>query len=194
MRKRCDIWGGVCAKNIGNYEYIFCKTAWTTVTTCCWTIAIGLTVWHWDKICSPNLGIKPSLSRLERMQRYAGPEPRQILLHLPQPCPVSFCYCEDSDYFGDSVLLRRKNLEQKPTSRIFLPNSVSEIFISRIIWRKRWFYPNLHIVMVQFILFINSSWCKIASVRQGIESILAPQPAATTFVFSSVLSFFYGCM
>ena len=47
-------------------------------------------------------------------------------------------------------------------------------------------FPILHIVLVQFILFFISSWCKIAIARQGIDTILLPQTAATTFAFSSV--------
>ena len=49
-------------------------------------------------------------------------------------------------------------------------------------------HPILYIVLVQFILFFKSFWCKIATPRQGIESGLPPPPqaAATTFALSSV--------
>ena len=41
------------------------------------------------------------------------------------------------------------------------------------------------IILVQFILFFISSWCKIASAARNLISF-APQTAATTFAFSSV--------
>ena len=48
-------------------------------------------------------------------------------------------------------------------------------------------HPIRHIVLVQFILFFKSSWCKIASLaRNLINSAPSPQAAARTFAFSSV--------
>ena len=55
------------------------------------------------------------------------------------------------------------------------------------------FNPILHIILVQFILFFKSSWCKMASAeRNWIKS--ASQAAATAIAFSSVLYryLFYG--
>ena len=54
-----------------------------------------------------------------------------------------------------------------------------------MIWRKELILPLLQIVLVQFILFFKSSWCKEDSAaRNWIYSF--PQAAATTFAFSSV--------
>ena len=52
------------------------------------------------------------------------------------------------------------------------------------IWRIGWIHSFLHIILVQFILFFISSWCKISSAaRNWINSV--PQIAATTFALSS---------
>ena len=45
-------------------------------------------------------------------------------------------------------------------------------------------HPFLRIILVQFILFFKSSWCKIAS-RAGNWIIFVAQTATTTFAFSS---------
>ena len=53
----------------------------------------------------------------------------------------------------------------------------------------------LHIVLVQFILFFKSSWCKLASVARNYYCPPPPQAAVMTFFFSSgfrvsILSFY----
>ena len=48
-------------------------------------------------------------------------------------------------------------------------------------------HPFLHIILVQFLLFFISSWCKTASAARNLLNSV-PQTAATTF--ASSLSFF----
>ena len=48
-------------------------------------------------------------------------------------------------------------------------------------------HPIIHIVLVQFIIFFNSSWCKIVSEARNLINS-APQAAGTTFAFSSVFN------
>ena len=56
-------------------------------------------------------------------------------------------------------------------------------FCTKMIWRKGWINPILHIVLVQFIIVFKSSWWKITSATSNwINS--APQAAAMTFAFS----------
>ena len=51
------------------------------------------------------------------------------------------------------------------------------------IWRKDgWIHPFLLIILVQFIIFFKSSYCKIASAPRNS----VPNTAVTTFAFSSV--------
>ena len=62
------------------------------------------------------------------------------------------------------------------------------ILLYRMIWRKVWIHPILHIVLVQFILFFKSSWYKIHAVANETKkwNDSAPRAAATTFALSSV--------
>ena len=61
-------------------------------------------------------------------------------------------------------------------------------YCAMMIWRKELILPLYQIVLVQFILFFKSSWCKEDSAaRTWIYSF--PQAAATTFAFSSVFIF-----
>ena len=50
-------------------------------------------------------------------------------------------------------------------------------------------HPILYIILMQFILFFKWSWCKIASAAYKLIDS-APQTAAMTFAFSSLLFFF----
>ena len=53
------------------------------------------------------------------------------------------------------------------------------------------FFRSIHYAKCPFVLFFQSSWCRISSAAWNwINSV--PQPAATTFAFSSVWFFFYG--
>ena len=55
-----------------------------------------------------------------------------------------------------------------------------------MIWRKECIHPMLPIVLVQFILFFKSTWCKTASgAKKWIKS--APQAAAFSSVFLLLL-------
>ena len=60
------------------------------------------------------------------------------------------------------------------------------IFCIRMIWRKGWIHPILHIILVQLILFFISFKCKIASAVKKLIKF-CPPTAATTFAFSSVI-------
>ena len=63
--------------------------------------------------------------------------------------------------------------------------------LARMIWRKEWIRPILNIVLVRFILFFKSAWCKIASAaRNWINS--APQTQQRPLPSPLSLSFFYG--
>ena len=93
------------------------------------------------------------------------------------------------DWRGGGLNHRRIKTEEKERLSLLFGgqnrfNSLTcKQFCTKMIWRKGWINPILHIVLVQFIIVFKSSWWKITSAtRNWINS--APQAAAMTFAFS----------
>ena len=98
----------------------------------------------------------------------------------------------------DAILLRRNRQKRRQRSSPLFEgrNSFNSMlhyrFSTRMILKNRISHSFLQTILVQFILFFNLSWCKIASAaRNWINSVT--QTAATTFAFSSVFILLLWC-
>ena len=69
--------------------------------------------------------------------------------------------------------------------RIYALPCRTSYFAPERFWRRGWGRPFLQIILVQFIIFFKSSWCKIAGAAKNLINSV-PKTAATTFTFSSV--------
>ena len=83
---------------------------------------------------------------------------------------------------------------QKRTQRSSLlfggQNSINSFLCTRTICRIGWIHPFLHIILVHFILFFMSSWCKIATVVRN-WSYSVPKPSLLQSVLGWSVDIFF---